>query len=660
MADQIRYAHGEIKAANDIDYVMDDEIIKHNGIKLKDVVNAAQTALNSKTDKSYVDSELAKKADAAALNGKADASVVAQLQANVNTKADASTVSVLSERVSTNETNIATANSRIDEIVAIPPGSTEGNTELIDIRTGADGKKYPTAGDAVRGQVTDLKSDLNHVNKNTAVMDAVNRIDKSINLITVLDFVPDGYRHFGNGEYVPNGSYTYTKNFTTTEGTVYECDSTTGHVCFFDANGVYISGVVTNQTTGGIAYGSKFTAPMGAYFMCISVTKATKDSVYLKIIGKSTNLNIISIMNFVSGKYRHFSNGEILPSGTYSYSRNINVKSGDEFYCDSTTGHVCFFDSSGEYVSGVLTNQTSGGVKYGSTFTVPTGATQMCISLTTATIPTTTLKYDTGNSSKMVVVDINGTGDYTSVVEAVASEPENTTIYIKPGVYMGTVQAFEKRVILKGEDRNTCIIRSTNGGYNFPAINCSCGYFENLTFDAQYTNESSEIGPQAETAAYAVHCEHEYGAYKSLEIYHCTLKSDFFSALGIGVRKGFTLTIVDSELINNQTPTRGPAYADISGGKGLGALFLHDSVGAQGDSYVKIYNSVFKSTLGNAMCLYNARGGDNKVHCEFVNNTLYDRISGLSNNLFKRGGTFSNVFLINGISHGNTNAELNA
>lgn len=41
MADQIRYAHGEIKAANGIDYVMDDEIIKHNGVKLKDAINAA-------------------------------------------------------------------------------------------------------------------------------------------------------------------------------------------------------------------------------------------------------------------------------------------------------------------------------------------------------------------------------------------------------------------------------------------------------------------------------------------------------------------------------------------------------------------------------------------------------------------------------------------
>lgn len=164
--------------------VTSDEFIKHGSGWLNEAVDAATAALNAKADKSYVDAELTKKASTEAvatidakLNGKADASVVSQLQATVNTKADASTVSALSERVTANTTGISEANSRIDQIVALPEGSTTGDAELIDIRTKADGTKAASAGAAVREQVTNLKSDLSNVN--SRVKEIVNNFDIS-------------------------------------------------------------------------------------------------------------------------------------------------------------------------------------------------------------------------------------------------------------------------------------------------------------------------------------------------------------------------------------------------------------------------------------------------------------------------------------------------
>ena len=256
--------------------------------------------------------------------------------------------------------------------------------------------------------------------------------------------------------------------------------------------------------------------------------------------------------------------------------------------------------------------------------------------------------------NSFVTVKKDGTGDYSSINEALTNIDEGTPIILYEGVYEETIYMPSVAVNIRGVDKNKCIIKSTSGLYANCTMYIKSGVLKDLTIIAEYVNgTSSEIGTS--NGAYAVHIENETSANTTMEIDNCVLRSDFSAAAGIGLRKGSKLIIRNSVLINNQVSGRGSYESNGA----LGALYCHDSAGVEGNSKAELYNNLFLSNLGTAICFYHVPDKDgNTVDLTLTNNVLKDKVNGYgTNTIWERNNAFT-YFSIS-VGYGNSNSIIN-
>ena len=143
-----------------------------------------------------------------------------------------------------------------------------------------------------------------------------------------------------------------------------------------------------------------------------------------------------------------------------------------------------------------------------------------------------TIKYLLKHNIYDIVVAKDGSGDYTTVTEAVANCDDFSTIYVKNGVYENEIiKAWLKTVFIIGESREGVIIKNNTGAYDTPPIEMGTGMLKNLTVYAEGNATPNNKG-------YALHSESsvEASSCNFFILENCTFKSDYRQSWGMGMR----------------------------------------------------------------------------------------------------------------------------
>lgn len=149
-------------------------------------------------------------------------------------------------------------------------------------------------------------------------------------------------------------------------------------------------------------------------------------------------------------------------------------------------------------------------------------------------------------SQEKYTVKQDGTGDFASISEAVATVPSNSTLILSEGVYNEQVMIADKTVHLEGTDRENCILQYNGNNYFEPPLSVAAGKISNLTIYSYADKIDNWIDcppaivdpniPQTRYKEYAVHIEQNYLLGKELVFDNCLFLSDKNQCIGLGLR----------------------------------------------------------------------------------------------------------------------------
>ena len=246
---------------------------------------------------------------------------------------------------------------QIDEIIA-PTGEAPSAAEVQNARIGADGTVYDTLGNAIRGQVTDLKSAV---------------INTRFSLLSDIDFngwTAGKYVYYVDGHVGNSESYSCSGLILLNANASYKITGATAfQYAIYDKNGAYRSG--SNSMTEFIPddedFYFRFSCPT-ADLENLSITYSF-ETLLKEALGELFDTGTIT---FTDGYYRRYTDGGISVNADWCYSSFIPVLPNELVSCGWDRNHIAYFDSEFRYVSGVE-NYNIG--------RIPDGAVYMTVSL---------------------------------------------------------------------------------------------------------------------------------------------------------------------------------------------------------------------------------------------------------------------------------------
>lgn len=305
-------------------------------------------------------------------------------------------------------------------------------------------------------------------------------------------------------------------------------------------------------------------------------------------------------------------------------------------------GYISYYDQEKNYMQNAVFSNSDFDFE---TFDVPQGAEYITASMVAATAEYFTLAlgeigaaYDSNNEidygsediaysegnltatkeellADIYVVDkTTGKGDFTSIQEACDSVPDDSVIFIMPGIYEECVSIIGRTLHLKGVDANSTRIISYDDRRDYPALEMTSGSAENLSFESLRNGKSY---PSYATP-YGAHFDYNEEANYSLSFTNCKFKSEWNSAVGIGTRMGYNLKFSNCEFISTTA--------------GQGTVFLHPSSNASlaGSASVNFNNCIMSSTGQYAMVVMDIGYKGNYIDLIMRNNSLYSNKYGVT------------------------------